>query len=131
MSEICQCCGDVGEDRRTLWMACLYEMGELSVPFGRASIHGQYRKFSRMEQHPVWGFNVPVFEEANGEPHNYKFYTLRVCKECRASWMGAIENWFKQGSQQRGPTGTGVYLRKNGATYEAAEQEVAELNKQR
>lgn len=33
MSETCQRCGDDGDDRRTLWMACLYEMNELGLPF--------------------------------------------------------------------------------------------------
>ena len=35
MSEKCHRCGSVGEDRRTLWMACFYAMSELGIPFER------------------------------------------------------------------------------------------------
>jgi hypothetical protein len=31
--ERCMRCGEEGEDRRTLWMACFYEMKELGIPF--------------------------------------------------------------------------------------------------
>jgi hypothetical protein len=65
-NEICQKCGvDAEGDIRTLWMACLYEMNELDIPF----------------------------EEV--ELANRHYYTLKVCKECRADWMKSIKVWFE------------------------------------
>lgn len=62
--EKCQRCGQKERDRRTLYMACFYQMGELRVPFKSIDRDGT------------------------------NFYTLRVCKACRSEWMGAIESWF-------------------------------------
>ncbi len=64
MSEICQRCKGFGSDRRTLWMACFYEMKELGLPFEKLFIAER------------------------------DFYTLRVCKSCRADWMSSIREWF-------------------------------------
>ncbi len=64
----CQRCGEEGEDRRTLWMACLYDMAELGVPFAKITI-----------------------KEGNIDK---PFYTLYVCKRCRGEWMTAIRAWF-------------------------------------
>lgn len=33
--EKCQRCGDDGPDLRTLWMACLYDMSEMGLPFAQ------------------------------------------------------------------------------------------------
>lgn len=95
MSERCVRCGDVDEDWRTLWMACFYEMAELDVPFK----------------------NEPCGDR--------DFYTLRVCKDCRADWLDAIQEWFGK-KPQRELTGTGVFVRRNGATIELTEDEIAE-----
>ena len=105
MAEVCDKCKEAGEDRRTLWMACLYEMNELGLPFKEQTL-------------------------ASGVDHSHsmKMYTLRVCKECRAEWMGAIKTWFNS-QPARGPTGTGVWIRVNGATVEATQEEVDELIK--
>ncbi len=62
--ERCQRCGIVGQDRRALFMACFYEMQELNINFQKQNIDGQI------------------------------FYTLRVCKDCRAKWMESIQHWF-------------------------------------
>jgi len=70
--EKCDCCGEIGQDRRTLSMACGYAMNEMNVPF---------------KELPV--ANIPSF--GNG------LYTLRVCKDCRANWMHAIRDWFNGG----------------------------------
>jgi len=73
--ETCQRCKRSGEDRRTLWMACFYAMHEIErVPFDH--------------------------KEIEGNPN--RFYTLRVCKSCRASWMQAIENWFTSQTMEDG-----------------------------
>ena len=37
--EICKRCGKVGQDRRTLQMACGYEMNEIGLPFVPLGIH--------------------------------------------------------------------------------------------
>lgn len=72
MSEICQRCKEEGEDNRTLWMACFYEMSELGLPFRVNEL----------------------------ESLNRKFYTLYVCKSCRADWMRAIKTWFKHAPER-------------------------------
>src|SRR6478609_9095715 len=61
----CQRCGEDGNDKRTLWMSCLYDMSELDVPF------------------------------ALDNTGSRNFFTLVVCKDCRADWMQAIQDWFK------------------------------------
>ena len=71
----CQCCGEYGQDRRTLYMACSADMGERSIPFGTFDCES------------LPGFN------------RRQLYTLRVCKECRSQWLQTIEEWFKRGGQ--------------------------------
>ncbi len=63
--EECQRCHAVGPDRRTLWMACFYAMEETGLPFDK---------------------------KASGDR---EFYTLRVCKTCRADWMQFLGLWFQ------------------------------------
>lgn len=73
--EVCDRCKKEGHDRRTLYMACFYAMEELKVPFQQVTVGA-------------------------GETAGRHFYTLRVCKDCRASWMGAIEHWFLSGREK-------------------------------
>ena len=68
----CQRCKKDGQDRRTLWHACLYQMDELDVPFKIQWIQTSEDDF--------------IDKRA--------FYTLQVCKECRGDWMRYIEKWF-------------------------------------
>ena len=103
MTEICQRCKEEGEDRRTLWMACFYEMNELQIPFEKESI----REGGIRDDHP-------------NDIHN--FYTLRVCKDCRSDWMTAIQDWFKSQPNHKG-CGSGIYVRVNGANREVSEYE--------
>ena len=91
--EICARCNQEKPDLRTLWMACFYEMDELDVPF-------KQKRISEWQQ----------------------FYTLKVCKECRAEWMVAIESWFKTVTLKESP-GSGIFTRRNGATVEIPEEE--------
>lgn len=95
--EQCQRCGDVDHDRRTLWMSCFYAMNELELPF---------------EQHRL--------VHPNG--HNINFFTLRVCKDCRADWMAAIKSWFDT-PVEREVCGSGIFVRENGATREITREE--------
>ena len=62
--ERCDRCKELGQDRRTLWMCCFYDMCEFDVPFEE--------------------------KEVGERP----FYTLRVCKGCRGDWIMAIQEWF-------------------------------------
>jgi hypothetical protein len=134
--EICIRCGDVGEDRRTLFMSCFYAMEELGVPFNEIKVEGE--TFNRTGSQELWfgddkeeqkrkGFRphlTPVYSEAaTGKITNRAFYTLRVCKACRSSWLSTLKDWFYQKEPVARPTGTGVFLRQFGKTYELTEEE--------
>lgn len=122
--EKCVRCGDTGYDRRTLWMACMYAMNELSIPLERCQLNGTRHKYEGEKMLESFRLSIPQFaEEPSGEPAKRNFFTLRVCKGCRAEWMSAIERWFKSGSRPR-RTGSGVFVRRNGANYELPEDEV-------
>ena len=132
--EICQRCGEIGEDRRTLYMACFYAMEELNVPFEEEVVF-------QAELDDLTAAKAPVkvdTDENNsitlvagtvtckGELTPKHLYTLRVCKDCRAEWMNAIKQWFNAKKSVDRPTGTGVYVRKNGTNVELNEEEVEE-----
>lgn len=136
LGELCVRCGEHGEDRRTLLMSCFYAMEELGVPFKEMKIEGE--SFNRTGSKELWfgddieeqkrkGFRphlTPVYsEEATGKVTNKNFYTLRVCKACRSSWLGVIKDWFYQKDLVERPTGTGVYVRKWGRNVELTEEE--------
>lgn len=100
--ESCQRCGETGRDRRTLWMACLYAMEELGLPFEQSVVSGQL-----------------LAEDGTKEAHERRlFYTLRVCKVCRADWMLAIRKWFETQPDRRYGGKTGVHVRELGAVRE-------------
>jgi hypothetical protein len=140
--ETCARCGEPGEDRRTLWMACLYEMKELGLPFEEVSLpvapHEAVTKTVTPEPYSVTSYSAdgpPVTNHGTFDRTHHRveqptevslrhFYTLRVCKSCRADWMGAIKGWFGAPTPTRQPTGTGVFIRRNGDTVEATEDEV-------
>lgn len=126
--EKCQRCGETGEDRRTLWMACFYQMSELGLPFDEVQIRGTLTE-KIGEEVSRFG-NLPIFAEpaSDAQRRNYKFYTLCVCKDCRASWMGAIGEWFKAPLPVRESCGSGIFVRKNGATAEITEEEWREMH---
>jgi len=94
--EKCQRCGEDGEDRRTIWMAAMYAMDETGLPLEQVRITGKYAKQTGEET--LTGFlklKVPVFtEEPDAQDREHRFFTLRVCKDCRAEWMLAIRHWF-------------------------------------
>lgn len=124
--EPCQRCGDIGEDRRTLTMACFYAMNELNLPFVQAAIEGSWKNFSHTER-TLYGQRAQ-FHAAEGAAREHQFYTLRVCKPCRASWMAGIQRWFNAPCiDDRPATGTGVYRRDLGATVEASADEVSAM----
>ena len=127
--EKCDRCGEVGEDRRTLWHACFYEMGELGLPFEQKCLEGVTLKQTGTKTLEAFSVEVPVFEEATPEHAKAKhmFYTLRVCKHCRADWMDAIKNWF-QSVPVKEDCGSGIFVRRNGATVEISREDWDKLN---
>lgn len=112
MTEQCQRCKEDGDDRRTLWMACFYEMMELNIPFEKERI----REGGIHDDHP-------------NNFHN--FYTLRVCKQCRGDWMKALKEWFAKPVTPIDSCGSGIYLREYGAIVEITEEEWQKRNKER
>jgi hypothetical protein len=107
--ERCMRCGEEGEDRRTLWMACFYEMKELGIPF--------------MEQFLILAKTKDLdLAICKGELTPQPIYTLRVCKACRAGWMAAISAWFKERPTQIG-CGSGIFVRRNGVNVEISQEE--------
>lgn len=134
--EKCVRCGEEGEDRRTLWMACFYAMEELGIPFEKEVLfHADTKDLERVKE-PV-AFDSKISKEkivlqsgtvrSSGELHPRQLYTLRVCKDCRADWMAAIEGWFKTPAPGLRGTGTGVWIRDHGTNREATPEEVREM----
>jgi hypothetical protein len=133
--EKCQRCGEVGEDRRTLWMACFYEMRELGLPFERKSlleadpVHLKLHKPA--DTLPLGNgvsINIGGGEVTTDQPLTVRgFYTLRVCKDCRSTWMQAITEWFNWiGTREK--LGSGIFVRRNGANVEISEEEFRRLH---
>ena len=124
--EKCQRCGEEGEDRRTLWHDCMYAMNELNVPFNQLAIDGVCLERTGTEvttfghKLPVWEDPEKVRETKKNQKHS--FFTLRVCKDCRAQWMGAISKWFHDVPAKES-CGSGIFVRRNGATVEISEEE--------
>lgn len=55
---------------------------------------------------------------------------MRICKECRASFLRTLETWWKS-VEPRESTGTGVFVRGHGANRELTQEEVDEMRKER
>jgi hypothetical protein len=129
--ERCQRCGELGQDRRTLWMACFYAMDEMPVPFTELAIHG--RPVAKSSEAPLGllGHTVTTYAEPDESqpPRNHPFYTLRVCKDCRASWMAAIEHWFlfEQMTEIPESGGSGIFIRHRGGLLEVSRETYARL----
>jgi hypothetical protein len=114
MKQKCARCGvEDDPDLRTLWMACMYAMDELNVPFEE--------------------LGLTTVDKAGQQcvTRSRPFYTLRVCKDCRADWMRTIEQWFNTSEEQgQTSTGTGVFVRRNGTSVELTLAEVEEWKEQ-
>lgn len=132
--ERCQRCGEVGEDRRTLWMACFYAMGELDVPFTeRVLFHAQPEDLTAARDAVQVDLGVaptaqritvaPGTVRCSGELTPQGMFTLRVCKDCRGAWLRAIERWFAERAPRRESPGSGIFVRENGATVEITREE--------
>ena len=120
MSEKCERCGEIGEDRRMLWMACGYKMKELEIPLELVRINGTLHKKCG-EKEGVVG-PVPVFAEEPECEGPWKFYTMRVCKRCRANWLVAIREWFNNppppADDDDEGCGSGIFVRELGRNVE-------------
>ena len=130
MGERCARCGDVGEDRRTLWMACFYAMHELPVPFELVQVTGTVQRHIGERALEGIGVTLPMYEEpdAAAKSRPFGFYTLRVCKRCRGDWMAAIAAWFATPpAPEPDDAVDGVFVRKLGVTRRATEDEVRDM----
>lgn len=100
MSEKCDRCEVLGDDRRTIFMSCLYDMDELGLPLKMLEIKGTTAAKIGLGEPTFVGTRPPVFADHDGEPRRRRFYTLRVCKSCRADWLDAVQEWFRNPPQQ-------------------------------
>lgn len=141
-SEACIRCGDPGPDLRTLVMECMYDMSELNMPLEYGAFEGKYREFDKSEMSHISGTMLPTFKPATAkEDRIFKFFTLRVCKMCRSTWMTAIEEWYnnfserelsmlsERATENRALPGEpilregAIYVREHGATVEISREE--------
>lgn len=147
--EKCAKCRSVGEDRRTLWMACFYAMQELDVPFEREilyhadlkdceiSAEGLKIELPARDGLPATSLTLtPPKFRCSGDLTPHVLFTLRVCKRCRGEWMGAVKNWFcaepegqDRDANDEPPAGTpagcgsGIFVREHGALKEITREE--------
>lgn len=133
--EVCQRCGQEGEDRRTLWMACFYEMGELGLPFEQYTLfHAKLEELTPAKEPGRLnlgdGKTITIRAgtvKSNGELSPRGFYTLRVCKGCRADWLRAIKAWFDS-IPDREPEGEitkgAAYVRDFGSNRRMTQEEI-------
>lgn len=131
--ETCQRCGEKGEDRRTLFMSCFYAMEELGIPFTQHKLMGKLYPMVGTEELSFLGrpnddprfpkHVVPKYADEPAGAYERSIYSLRVCKECRSQWMGAIKHWFNTVPTKRESCGSGIFVRENGATVEITLEE--------
>lgn len=139
MSEQCDRCKSVGDDRRTLWMACFYAMNELGLPFKTeilldADPETLTKATDPVTFEPKSGAAIVLQAgsvRCSGELHPRQFYTLRVCKRCRAQWLAAIADWYQSApagedhdaDEHQPGVGSGIFIRENGAVREITREE--------
>jgi len=56
---------------------------ERATVYGRATLYALYRQVIQARQ------------------HEYEFYLLTVCKECRGEWLAALRRWYQDAEDQR------------------------------
>jgi DNA replicative helicase MCM subunit Mcm2 (Cdc46/Mcm family) len=112
-------------------MACFYAMEELGLPFNKTVLfHADTEKLEKAKDPATIDLGkgrklaiAPGTVTTTGELTPQALYTLRVCKDCRATWMGAIADWFKNKPEPAESCGSGIFVRRNGATVEITEDE--------
>jgi len=99
----CLRCGAVGQDRRTLWHASNADMTTLGIPFERAAVYGSFREqVGTKIVYLVSGFIRPLYHQViAARQHEYEFYLLTVCKDCRGEWMSALRRWYQDAEDRR------------------------------
>lgn len=113
MTKACQKCKEEGDDLRTLWMSCFYNMNELNIPFTKEII--------------IEG----GIHDAHPNTH-HNFFTLRVCKDCRADWMAMIRAWWNMPPwRHQVSPGTGIFIRDLGTNIEITEEEFYKRQKEK
>lgn len=98
----CQRCGvREGADLVNVHMSCRYDMSEIGLPFHEHAVTGEPRRLVSEKKVIVFrgGPRVRLKKFANPLGNKYEFtreyYSLTVCKNCRARWMSAIKTWFE------------------------------------
>jgi hypothetical protein len=120
--DICEKCGvDTEGDGRTLWMACFYDMSEMDVPFTLCALNGTFMEKEGMRRGLVK--YVPIWKKVFGSEQVRPFYTLRVCKSCRGSWMESIREWWHKRPETEESCGSGIYVRDLGRNIEVTREE--------
>jgi len=136
MDEKCQRCGEDGEDRRTIWVACFYDMTELNMPFEtKILFHADIKDLTPLKEAVSADLGngkklnlMAGTVKCSGELIPHGFHTLRVCKDCRAKWMEFQKMWWSfKGTDKPEETGTGVFVRENGSTRELTIEEVVKF----
>jgi hypothetical protein len=133
MSEACQRCGRIDEDCRTIWMACCCEMDEIGLPFTKKILFDAKSENLNIEKEGIGihvGPNqiatlVPDTVKCSGEMTPIRFYTLRVCKECRSKWLHHQKMWWRCNDENKlDEMNNGYFIRDNGTTKELALEEM-------
>ena len=130
--EICQRCGEIEEDRRTLYTACFYELDELGLPFThKVLFHAKIEDLAPDEE--PHDFTLKNGDKLRLSPGTVrckstlipqKLYTLRICKHCRADWMQSMVQWFQAPVTRSEPDEWRcVPVRENGVTVYITEAE--------
>lgn len=130
--ERCARCGHVGYDRRTLIVACFYALKELDIPFEETAIEGVWQ--TKIGERPMEGplgrlpngkqRMIPMFEASpKVTQRQHRFYTLRICKDCRGQWMDAMEHWFRTVTHDDTSPGSGIFVREHGRNVEISREE--------
>ena len=117
----CDKCKENGEDRRVLWMSCLYDMTELDMPLGTTRFQGTVAKKNGEKRVSENIFNNTYSD--NKAEISKDFYTLTLCKACRAEWMLAVQKWFNTPRVQEESPRSGIFVRELGYTKEISEEE--------
>ena len=137
MDEKCERCGEYGEDRRTLWMACFYDMMELGIPLNQQILLDAkpedieiVREASKIELPNGSKISIGDAEvTCKGNLSPRSFYTMRVCKDCRAAWLEIIQRWFKFPQAKNQSCGSGIFIRHLGTNIEVTEEEYYAMHK--
>lgn len=95
----CARCGEFTQDLRTLHMSCFYDMSEINIGLEPIAVRGKYCLKAGTKDTRVGPANVYA-EKEGAETHDYPFWIMRVCKECRGKWLGVIQDWYRQKEQK-------------------------------